>query len=62
MKKELWYEVDDQRIDLSKVTYQNRAHPGGSLPSGLVNMTVVKMPFVSLQKMKAQLKNPKYNK
>ncbi len=46
----------------TKVTYQNLADPGGSLPSGLVNMTVVKMPFVSLQKMKAQLKNPKYNK
>jgi len=46
----------------TKVTYQNLADPGGSLPSGLVNMTVVKMPFVSLKKMKEQLKNPKYNK
>ncbi len=46
----------------TRVTYQNLAHPGGSLPSGLVNMTVVKMPFVSLTGMKAQVKLPKYNK
>jgi hypothetical protein len=44
----------------TKVTYQNLADPGGSLPSGLVNMTVVKMPFVSLQKMKEQI--PKFSK
>ncbi len=44
----------------TKVTYQNLADPGGSLPSGLVNMTVVKMPFVTLQNMKAQI--PKFSK
>lgn len=43
----------------TKVTYQNLADPGGSLPSGLVNMTVVKMPFVSLTNMLEQLKNMK---
>ncbi|HOT44160.1 MAG TPA: START domain-containing protein [Spirochaetota bacterium] len=44
----------------TKVTYQNLADPGGSLPSGLVNMTVVKMPFVTLQNMKLQI--PKFSK
>jgi hypothetical protein len=43
----------------TKVTYQNLADPGGSLPSGLVNMTVVKMPFVSLTNMREQLKSMK---
>jgi hypothetical protein len=43
----------------TKVTYQNLADPGGSLPSGLVNMTVVKMPYVSLTNMREQLKNMK---
>jgi hypothetical protein len=43
----------------TKVTYQNLADPGGSLPSGLVNLTVVKMPFVSLTNMREQLKNMK---
>ncbi|HNW29314.1 MAG TPA: START domain-containing protein [Spirochaetota bacterium] len=46
----------------TKVTYQNLGNPGGSLPSGLVNMTVVKMPFNSLTGLKEQCKNPKYNK
>jgi hypothetical protein len=46
----------------TKVTYQNLADPGGSLPSGLVNMTVVKMPFVTLAGMKAQAKDPKFSK
>ncbi len=46
----------------TKVTYQNLGNPGGSLPSGLVNMTVVKMPFNTLTGLKAQCKNPKYNK
>jgi hypothetical protein len=46
----------------TRVTYQNLADPGGSLPSGLVNMTVVKMPFVSLTGMRNQLKNPKFMK
>lgn len=46
----------------TRVTYQNLADPGGSLPSGLVNMTVVKMPFISLNGLREQLKNPKYNK
>ncbi len=40
----------------TKVTYQNLADPGGSLPSGLVNMTVVKQPFVTLNGMREQLK------
>lgn len=48
--------------DQTKVTYQNLGNPGGSLPSGLVNMTVVKMPFNTLSGLKAQCKNPKYNK
>lgn len=39
----------------TKVTYQNLADPGGKLPSGLVNMTVVKQPFVTLQGMRKQL-------
>jgi len=43
----------------TRVTYQNLADPGGSLPSGLVNLTVVKMPFVSLTNMLEQLKNMK---
>ncbi len=43
----------------TKVTYQNLADPGGSLPSGLVNMTVVKMPFVSLTNLREQLKKMK---
>jgi hypothetical protein len=46
----------------TRVTYQNLADPGGSLPSGLVNMTVVKMPYVSLTGMRNQLKNPKFMK
>ncbi len=46
----------------TKVTYQNLADPGGSLPSGLVNMTVVKMPFVTLSNMKKQVDNPKFKK
>ena len=40
----------------TKVTYQNLADPGGSLPSGLVNMTVVKQPYVTLKGMRDQLK------
>ena len=44
----------------TRVTYQNLTDPGGSLPSGLVNMTVVKMPFVTLEGMRKQLDNPKY--
>lgn len=44
----------------ARVTYQNLADPGGSLPSGLVNMTVVKMPYVTLDNMKKQLDNPKF--
>ncbi len=40
----------------TRVTYQNLADPGGSLPSGLVNMTVLKQPFVTLKGMREQLK------
>jgi len=43
----------------TKVTYQNLADPGGSLPSGLVNLTVVKMPFVSLTNMRKELEKMK---
>lgn len=44
----------------TKVTYQNLADPGGSLPAGLVNLLVVKQPFVSLEGMRKQLENPKF--
>lgn len=43
----------------TRITYQNLADPGGNLPSGLVNLTVVKMPFVSLSNMREQLKKMK---
>jgi hypothetical protein len=44
----------------TRVTYQNLADPGGSLPAGLVNLTVVKQPFVSIDGMRKQLSNPKF--
>jgi hypothetical protein len=43
----------------TKVTYQNLADPGG-LPAGLVNLLVVKQPFVSIEGLRKQLSNPKY--
>lgn len=46
----------------TRVSYQNLADPGGSLPSGLVNLTVVKLPFITLVGLKSQVNNPKYNK
>ncbi|MBN2158578.1 MAG: hypothetical protein JW807_04215 [Spirochaetes bacterium] len=39
----------------TRVTYQNLADPGGKLPAGLVNLTVVKQPYVTLRGMRKQL-------
>jgi hypothetical protein len=44
----------------TRVTYRNLADPGGSIPTGLVNMTVVKQPFITLLNLRKQLDKPKY--
>ena len=43
----------------TKVTYQNLADPGGTLPAGLVNLLIVKQPFVTLEGLRKQLENQK---
>ncbi len=46
--------------DLSEIIFYSHAEPGGSLPSWLVNMSVVDIPFNSLLALKKQLTQAKY--
>jgi hypothetical protein len=43
-----------------KVVYILHADPGGSIPSGLVNMFATKAPSETFQKLKAELQKPMY--
>ena len=43
-----------------KVVYTLHADPGGSIPSGLVNMFAAKAPSETFQKLKVELQKPMY--
>lgn len=43
-----------------KVVYTLHADPGGSIPSGLVNMFITEAPSQTFSKLKAELKKPMY--
>lgn len=47
--------------DQIEVIYEMYPNPSGKLPSWLVNMMVVQEPFESLEQLKIDIKNEKYN-
>lgn len=50
----LFYSVDNQT---TQVTYQMHADPGGSLPTWLINSSVVDTPYNTLVNLKAYIEN-----
>lgn len=43
-----------------RVIYQNHSEPGGNIPAWLTNSSVVEVPFSTLQKIKEQIQQKKY--
>lgn len=54
------YIVEVVGVNKTKVTYQLKMNPAGSVPASLANMTSKKIPFVSLQNLKKMVKKQKY--